>query len=148
MLWPGPKEGRKMLKDCRVYTTLPVTDPARARAFYAEKLGLSPTEPDGDFYECGGGTRFVISLMGSRPGGHTQMGFLLDNIVATVKELRSKGVVFEEYDLPGLKTVNGIADRGDMKVAWFKDSEGNMIGMMEQVTDAIRVAAGAVAAVR
>jgi catechol 2,3-dioxygenase-like lactoylglutathione lyase family enzyme len=57
-----------MLSDCRVYTPAPVTDPARAGAFYAEKLGLRPTEPDGDFYECGGGTRFVISLMGAKPG--------------------------------------------------------------------------------
>jgi catechol 2,3-dioxygenase-like lactoylglutathione lyase family enzyme len=50
-----------MLSDCRVYTTLPVTDPARARAFYAEKLGLRPTEPDGDFYECGGTARGTCS---------------------------------------------------------------------------------------
>ncbi len=137
-----------MLKDSRVYTTLPVTDPARARAFYAEKLGLSPTRPDGDFYECGGGTRFVISIMGSRPGGHTQMGFLVDDLAATVRQLRAKGVVFEDYDLPGLMTTDGIADRGDMKVAWFKDSEGNMIGIMEPVDDDIRVDAGAVAAGR
>jgi catechol 2,3-dioxygenase-like lactoylglutathione lyase family enzyme len=137
-----------MLTDSRVYTTLPVTDPARARTFYAEKLGLRPTQPDGDFYECGGGTRFVISLMGSRPGGHTQMGFLVDDIASTVKELKSKGVVFEDYDLPGLKTVGGIADRGDMKVAWFKDSEGNMLGIAQPVDEAVRVALGAATARR
>jgi catechol 2,3-dioxygenase-like lactoylglutathione lyase family enzyme len=132
-----------MLKDCRVYTTLPVTDPARARAFYAEKLGLTPTEPNGDFYTCGEGTRFVISLMGSKPGGHTQMGFLVDDIVATVKGLTSKGVVFEEYDSPTLKTVGGISDRGDMKAAWFKDSEGNMLGIMQPVDASVREAVGA-----
>ena len=137
-----------MLTDSRVYTTLSVTDPARARTFYAEKLGLRPTQPDGDFYECGGGTRFVISLMGSRPGGHTQMGFLVDDIASTVKELKSKGVVFEDYDLPGLKTVGGIADRGDMKVAWFKDSEGNMLGIAQPVDEAVRVALGAATARR
>ena len=137
-----------MLGDCRVYTTLPVTDPARARAFYAEKLGLRPTEPDGDFYECGGGTRFVISLMGSKTGGHTQMGFLVDDIEATVKELRSKGVVFEDYDFPSLKTVAGIADRGDMKVAWFKDSEGNMLGIAQPVDESVRIAMGAAANAR
>ena len=82
-----------MLTDSRVYTTLPVTDPARARAFYAEKLGLHPTEPDGDFYECGGGTRFVISLMGSKPGGHTQMGFLVDDIAATLERITAEGGV-------------------------------------------------------
>jgi catechol 2,3-dioxygenase-like lactoylglutathione lyase family enzyme len=135
-----------MLKDSRVYTTLPVTDPARARAFYAEKLGLRPTEPDGDFYVCGEGTRFVISIMGSKPGGHTQMGFLVDDLAAEVAQLRAKGVVFEDYDLPTLKTVGGIADRGDMKVAWFKDSEGNMIGIMQPVAEAVRVAVGAAGA--
>jgi catechol 2,3-dioxygenase-like lactoylglutathione lyase family enzyme len=132
-----------MLKDSRVYTTLPVTDPARARAFYADKLGLTPTEPNGDFYECGDGTRFVISLMGARPGGHTQMGFLVDDITAKVKQLKSNGVVFEDYDLPTLKTVGSIADRGDMKVAWFKDSEGNMLGIMQPLDEAVRVAIGA-----
>jgi catechol 2,3-dioxygenase-like lactoylglutathione lyase family enzyme len=137
-----------MLGDCRVYTTLPVTDPARARAFYAEKLGLRPTEPDGDFYECGGGTRFVISLMGAKPGGHTQMGFMVDDIAATVKELESNGVVFENYDLPSFKTIGGIADRGDMKVAWFKDSEGNMLGIAQPVDESVRAAMGAAAARR
>jgi catechol 2,3-dioxygenase-like lactoylglutathione lyase family enzyme len=131
-----------MLRNCLVYTTLPVTDPARARAFYAEKLGLAPTQPDGDFFECGAGTRFVISRMGSKPGGHTQMGFLVDDLAAEVKQLRSKGVVFEEYDLPSLKTIGAIADRGDMKVAWFKDSEGNMLGLMQPVDPAVRKSFG------
>jgi catechol 2,3-dioxygenase-like lactoylglutathione lyase family enzyme len=136
-------EGQAMLRDCRVFTTLPVTDSARARAFYAEKLGLTPTEPDGDFYECGGGTRFVISTMSAKPGGHTQMGFVVDNVAVVVKQLQSNGVVFEEYDWPTLKTVDGVADFGDLKSAWFKDSEGNMIGIMEPVQESVRVAAGA-----
>jgi len=75
-----------MLKSRPVFTTLPVTDPARARRFYAEKLGLTPTEPDGDFYECGEGTRFVISKMGSKPGGHTQMVFAVDDIARTLRD--------------------------------------------------------------
>jgi catechol 2,3-dioxygenase-like lactoylglutathione lyase family enzyme len=137
-----------MLKDSRVYTTLPVTDPARARAFYADKLGLRPTQPDGDFFSCAGGTSFVISRMGSRPGGHTQMGFLVEDIAGTVKELKAKGVVFEDYDLPSLKTVGGISDRGDMKVAWFKDSEGNMLGLMEPSDDVVRAAFGSTTAKR
>lgn len=126
-----------MLKDRPVFTTLPVTDPARARRFYAEKLGLTPTEPEGDFYECGEGTRFVISKMGSKPGGHTQMVFAVDDIARTLGELRSKGVVFEEYDYPALKTVDGVFDAGDLKAAWFKDSEGNMIGIMQPVEGSV-----------
>ena len=137
-----------MLKDCRVFTTLPVTDPARARAFYAEKLGLTPTPPDGDFYECGQGTRFVISLMSAKPAGHTQMGFVVDDVAAVVKQLRSKGVVFEEYDWPTLKTVESVADNGDLKSAWFKDSEGNMIAIMQPVDEKVRAAVGAARAGR
>ena len=126
-----------MFKDCRVFTTLPVTDPARARRFYADKLGLRPTQPDGDYYECGEGTRFVISKMESKPGGHTQMVFAVDDITSALRELRSKGVVFEEYAFPAMKTVDGIFDAGDLKAAWFKDSEGNMIGVMEPVEGSV-----------
>ena len=118
-----------MLKDYPVYTTLPVTDYARARAFYKDKLGLTPTTPDGDIFECGKGTAFVISSMSFKPAGHTQMSFLVDDFADVVKQLKSRGVVFEEYDLPTLKTVNGIAERPDFKGAWFKDSEGNTIGI-------------------
>ena len=132
-----------MFKDRPVFTTLPVTDPARARKFYAEKLGLKPTEPDGDFYECGEGTRFVISKMGSKPGGHTQMVFAVEEIAAALRELRSKGVVFEEYDYPAMKTVDGVFDAGDLKAAWFKDSEGNMIGLMQPVGPSVMAFAGA-----
>jgi catechol 2,3-dioxygenase-like lactoylglutathione lyase family enzyme len=116
-----------------VYTTLPVTDFTRARAFYKEKLGLTPTEPEGDIFECGKGTGFVIASMGFKPGGHTQMSFAVDDLAKVVKELKSKGVVFEEYDSPGLKTVDSIATRPDFKGAWFKDSEGNMIGIGQRM---------------
>jgi catechol 2,3-dioxygenase-like lactoylglutathione lyase family enzyme len=102
-----------MLKKYPVYTTLPVTDYARARAFYKEKLGLTPTKPDGDLFECGGGTGFLISSMGFKPGGHTQMSFSVDDIGAVVKHLKSKGVVF------------ALISRG----RGFKDSEGDMIGI-------------------
>ena len=122
-----------MLKNYPVYTTLPVTDFARARAFYKDKLGLITTEPDGDIIECAKGTAFVLATMGSKPGGHTQMSFAVDDVVAVVKQLKSKGVVFEEYDVPGLKTVNSIAERPDFKGAWFKDSEGNMIGIGQRL---------------
>ena len=126
-----------MFKDRPVFTTLPVTDPARARRFYAEKLGLTPTQPDGDFFECGDGTRFVISKMGSKPGGHTQMAFVVEDIARSLRELTAKGVVFEDYDYPTLKTVNGVFDAGDLKSAWFKDSEGNMIGLMQPVEGSV-----------
>jgi catechol 2,3-dioxygenase-like lactoylglutathione lyase family enzyme len=123
-----------MLKDARIHTTLPAADLARARAWYAEKLGLTPVDeqPAGLFYECAGGTRFLLFPSSGRPSGsHTQIGFSVADIVAEVRDLRARGVVFEEYDFPGLKTVDGIADTGPVRSAWFKDSEGNLAGIVQ-----------------
>lgn len=122
-----------MLKSYPVYTTLPVTDFDRARAFYKDKLGLTPTGPGRDVFECGKGTGFVLASMSFKPGGHTQMSFLVDDVTAVVRQLKAKGVVFEEYDMPGLKTVNSVAERPDFKGAWFKDSEGNVIGIGQRL---------------
>jgi catechol 2,3-dioxygenase-like lactoylglutathione lyase family enzyme len=123
-----------------VATRLPAQDLNRARLFYAEKLGLEPVEerPGGLLYRCGSGTFALFTSQGTASGSHTQMGFEVADLAATVKFLRERGVVFEEYDLPGLKTVDGIAEIagnypsqggiGELAV-WFKDSEGNLIGI-------------------
>ena len=132
-----------MLEHSDVATRLPVQDLHRARSFYAEKLGLSPVEerPGGLLYRCGSGSFALFQSAGAAAGTHTQMGWEVADIEATVAALRSRGVVFEEYDLPGLKTINGIAQiagnypsrgRGE-KGAWFKDSEGNLIGIGQPV---------------
>jgi catechol 2,3-dioxygenase-like lactoylglutathione lyase family enzyme len=128
-----------MLKNGRVATRLPAQDLERARAFYAEKLGLEPTEEreGGLRYVCAGGEFALFESAGAATGDHTQMGWEVEDIEATVRELRSHGVVFEEYDLPGLKTVDGIAEiEGNYpskgtgeRGAWFRDSEGNMLGI-------------------
>lgn len=138
-----------MLKECRTQTTLPVADLTRARKFYAEKLGLTPTweVPTGIIYECGKASRFVLSPMAAKPAGHTQMSFVVQDLVKEVKELKSRGVVFEEYDTPGAKTVDSIADRGALKAAWFKDTEGNTIGVIQWVTEPTRVGEEAAARV-
>ena len=138
-----------MLKDCRMQTTLPVADLARARNFYAEKLGLTPTweVPTGIIYECGEGTRFVLSPMAAKPAGHTQMSFVVQDLAAEVKALKSRGVAFEEYDTPGAKTVDSIADRGALKAAWFKDTEGNTIGVIQWVKEPARLGKEAAATV-
>jgi catechol 2,3-dioxygenase-like lactoylglutathione lyase family enzyme len=132
-----------MLREGRVATRLPAQDLERARAFYAEKLGLEPTEErqSGLRYVCAGGEFALFQSAGSAAGDHTQMMWEVEDIEATVRELRSRGVVFEEYDLPGLKTVDGIAEiegqypskgRGE-RGAWFRDSEGNMLGIGQPV---------------
>jgi catechol 2,3-dioxygenase-like lactoylglutathione lyase family enzyme len=128
-----------MLNKGRVATRLPAQDLNRARAFYADKLGLEPVEerPGGLLYVCAGGEFALFESAGAASGDHTQMGWEVDDIEATVTELRSRGVVFEEYDIPGLETVDGIADiEGNYpskgageRGAWFRDSEGNMLGI-------------------
>jgi catechol 2,3-dioxygenase-like lactoylglutathione lyase family enzyme len=113
-------------------TTLPVEDLARARAFYAEKLGLRPSrEFEGALlYEGTGSGGFLLFPSGGRPSGqHTQMAWFVKDIVASVAKLRSRGVRFEEYDFPELKTNHGIADLGYERAAWFHDSEGNLLAL-------------------
>jgi catechol 2,3-dioxygenase-like lactoylglutathione lyase family enzyme len=131
------------LENADVATRLPAQDLERARAFYAGKLGLEPAEerPGGLHYRCRSG-HFALFASGGAPSGtHTQMAFEVDDIEAVVEQLRSQGVVFEEVDVPGLRTVNGIADvdgnypsKGvGERAAWFRDSEGNLIGIGQPV---------------
>jgi catechol 2,3-dioxygenase-like lactoylglutathione lyase family enzyme len=116
-----------------VHATLPVADLDRAKKFYREKLGLSPSieGAGGAFYDVGS-TRFLVFPAGGRASGeHTQMGFTVDDVESAVADLKSRGVVFEEYDLPGFKTVGSVATTGPVKAAWFKDSEGNLLGLIQ-----------------
>ena len=101
-----------MLKAGRVATRLPAQDLERARAFYADKLGLEPVEErEGGLRYVGAAGEFALfESAGAASGDHTQMGWEVEDIEATVTDLRSRGVVFEEYDTPGLQTVEGIAD--------------------------------------
>jgi catechol 2,3-dioxygenase-like lactoylglutathione lyase family enzyme len=133
-----------MLNDGDVATRLPAQDLERARAFYAEKLGLEPVEerPGGLRYQCGSGRFVLFASTGAASGDHTQMAWEVDDIVAVVKELRSRGVVFDEVDAPGLRTVGGIAEvEGNYpssgavgeRAAWFRDSEGNLLGIGQPV---------------
>src|SRR5438874_5827770 len=132
-----------MLDEGRVATRIPAQDLARARRFYADKLGLEPSEerPGGLLYRCAGGEFAVFESAGSSPGTFTQMAREVDDIEATVAELRERGVTFVEVDVPGLRTVGGIAEvagnylsKGSgERAAWFRDSEGNMLGIGEVI---------------
>ena len=132
-----------MLRDAQVATRLPATDLDRARGFYAEKLGLEPDEerPGGLLYRCGHGEFALFGSAGRAAGTHTQMSWTVDDIEQTVAELKARGVVFETVDLPGLRTVGGIADiEGNYpskgsgeRGAWFRDSEGNLLGIGQAV---------------
>jgi catechol 2,3-dioxygenase-like lactoylglutathione lyase family enzyme len=128
-----------ILANARVATRLPAHDLERARRFYAEKLGLEPVEerPAGLLYRVANGEFALYASGGSSPGTFTQMGFEVDDLEAVVTELKRRGVVFEEVDVPGLETTDGIAEvRGNYPskggkgehAAWLRDSEGNMLG--------------------
>jgi catechol 2,3-dioxygenase-like lactoylglutathione lyase family enzyme len=135
---------RTTLRDADVASRLPAQDLDRARAFYAEKLGLEPVEerPGGLRYECGSGRFSLFESVGQASGSHTQMGWEVDDIDTVVAELRRRGVVFEDVDVPGLRTVDGIAEvEGNYpsaggvgeRAAWFRDSEGNLLGIGQPV---------------
>ncbi len=122
------------LRDARVHTTLPCADLERAKAFYTEQLGLTPTAlmPNQAFFEFLGGSRLVIfGAASSASGEYTQLSFTVDDAEATVGLLKGRGVVFEEYDLPDYKTVNSVATTPVKKAAFFKDSEGNLLSIVQ-----------------
>ena len=121
-----------MFKALRGGTTLPAQDMARAKAFYRDKLGLTPAQedPGGVLYMLEAGTGFGLFPSSGKPSGtHTQMAIEVEDVERAVRDLQANGVKFEEYDTPMLKTVNGVADMGGTKGAWFKDSEGNLIAV-------------------
>ena len=129
----------------RAITKLPAQDLDRARAFYQDKLGLAPVEEreGGLRYLCAAGEFHLFLSTGAASGTFTQMGFEVENnIEAVVADLRSRGVVFETFDLPGFE----LGEDGIVKVAgnypskgvgergiWFRDSEGNLLGLAQPV---------------
>jgi len=125
-----------VLQDAPIHATLPCSDYARAKAFYADKLGLTPVEetPAGAFYESGGTRFFLFPSGGAASGTHTQMGWRVDDIEPVVRELTERGVRFEEYDFPGFDKDTRIAHTGPVRSAWFKDSEGNLLGIVQLST--------------
>src|SRR5215467_5857968 len=128
-----------MLARATVAVRLPAQDLERARAFYAEKLGLEPTEerPGGLRYQLARGEFALFESAGQPSGEHTQIAFEVDDLDAVVADLQARGLVFESYQLSGLTTVDGIAEidgnypsKGSgERAAWFRDSEGNLLGI-------------------
>lgn len=113
--------------------TLPARDLERARSFYVDRLGLAvESEDETGIHFVVGGSRFrLFRSSGSATGSHTQLALMVPDIAAQVAALRARGVGFEEYDYPTLKTVDGIADLGYARAAWLKDSEGNLVGIAQ-----------------
>jgi catechol 2,3-dioxygenase-like lactoylglutathione lyase family enzyme len=124
-----------MLSAAKVAATIPSKDMSTARAFYEDKLKLTLAGEMSDgsvFYRCADGTAFtVFPSSGKSDGSYTQLGFWVQDIEAEVRDLASRGVVFEEYDMPEFKTVDGVATVGEFKGAWFKDPDGNLLSLGE-----------------
>lgn len=125
-----------MLGHASVTTMLPVKDMARARAFCERCLGLEPGnfKPDGKFeYAVGGSTLALFPKPEGTKAEHTAISFRVPDIVASIAALKQAGVVFEDYDLPGFKTVDHVCVLGSEKAAWFKDTEGNCLCIHEDL---------------
>jgi catechol 2,3-dioxygenase-like lactoylglutathione lyase family enzyme len=125
-----------MLKDTPIVPYIPAADIGRARRFYEGKLGLKPLEEyaGGVVYECGRGSRvFMYPTPNAGTSRASTAFWVVDDVEAEVADLKSRGVVFEEYDMPGLKTVNGVATAGGAKTAWFRDTEGNILALSQRM---------------
>lgn len=124
-----------VLQNSTVHADIAVSNIGRARQWYQEKLDLVPMKEmmTGELvYQLGeGSTMLVYQSEFAGTAKNTVAGWLVDDLESAMSELRSRGVTFEEYDLPGIKTVNGVATFGEDKTAWFKDSEGNIFEMSQ-----------------
>jgi predicted enzyme related to lactoylglutathione lyase len=126
-----------MLANAPVSAILVATDIERAKKFYRERLGLRSPDmqvpEDGAALESGDGTwLYLYEREGGTKADHTVAGWLVPDIEKAVEELGKRGVVFEQYDMPGLKTDDrGVAAQGPVKSAWFKDTEGNILAITE-----------------
>lgn len=121
-----------MLKEA--HAVLPASDLKRAQDFYHNALGFDPdAEENGNLiYRLNAGSSFEIyETTNAGTAQNTQMCFLSDAFDSDMAQLRSRGITFEDYDFPGLKTENGVATLGGSKAAWFKDTEGNFICLTE-----------------
>jgi predicted enzyme related to lactoylglutathione lyase len=125
-----------MLKTAQLISYIPASNVTRAREFYEQKIGLKPKEEyaGGVFYECGEGSQaFLYPSPGAGTSKASTAFWAVDDVAAEVAELKKRGVVFEEYNFPGVKMENSIATSGGAKTAWFKDSEGNIMAISQRI---------------
>jgi predicted enzyme related to lactoylglutathione lyase len=125
-----------MLARAPMTTILPVVDMARAREFYEKRLGLGSgrAKADGKYeYRLGDATLALFQRGAATKADHTAVSFGVKDIRKAIADLESRGVVFQDYDLPGLKTVDHVCVLGSEKAAWFSDPEGNILCVHEDL---------------
>jgi catechol 2,3-dioxygenase-like lactoylglutathione lyase family enzyme len=122
-----------MLSESDIYTTIPVSDLARAQRFYTETLGLTPAMvTEGGVMYRSGGSQFFVYPSAYKASGHTQMSWVVGDIKSEMAAMKGKGIEFVEYDVPGVKTVDGIAQSGPaVWTAYFRDPDGNLLGLTQ-----------------
>lgn len=125
-----------MLQQAPIFAYVPVKDVRRAREFYEQKLGFTAGDENegGMSYRCANGTAFFLypsQFAGTNKA--SQAFWVVTDVRAEVAALKAKGVTFEEYDTPGYKTVDSVATGGGAMTAWFKDSEGNIMAIVQDV---------------
>jgi catechol 2,3-dioxygenase-like lactoylglutathione lyase family enzyme len=120
-----------MLSQAMVHPTIMVSDMARARAFYEGRLGLKVVReaPPYLFLRAGTSHLALVARATVTPPATTICAFEVDDLPATLSALRARGVVFEEYDTPNLRTVDGVAKVGPFQAAWVRDPDGNFLGV-------------------
>jgi predicted enzyme related to lactoylglutathione lyase len=125
-----------MLQKSPMYSYIPVKDVTRARKFYEEKLGFKPKQEvaGGVIYEFGERTAcFMYPTPNAGTSQASQAFWQVEDVDREVAELKARGVRFEEYDMPGMKTEGGISTAGGAKAAWFKDTEGNILAVIQSL---------------
>jgi catechol 2,3-dioxygenase-like lactoylglutathione lyase family enzyme len=124
-----------MLSTAPIRAYIPVSDVARARRFYEEKIGLRPRQEyaGGVIYECGGTEVFMYPTPNAGTSRASQAFWQVADVEKEVAELKARGVTFEEYDMPGMNKNTGIATAGGAKTAWFKDTEGNILAVSQRL---------------
>jgi predicted enzyme related to lactoylglutathione lyase len=125
-----------MLQQAPMYAYIPARDVSRARAFYEGKVGLKAKQQiaGGVVYEFGKGTAcFLYETENAGTSKASQAFWQVEAIEREVAELEKRGVKFEDYDTPDMKKIGGhvFADDDGVKAAWFKDSEGNIMALIQ-----------------
>lgn len=122
-----------MLGDNTVSAMVAVSDQQKGKDFYGRVLGLKQIDenPGGVTYKCGEGLLFVYAAPSAGKNQATSATWNVTSIESVVADLKSKGVVFEDYDVPGATKVGDVYEMGPMKAAWFKDPDGNILGLSE-----------------
>ena len=125
-----------MLNNLQAYAVLPASDMQRAKAYYSDTLGLDQVQEmaGGVIYRLGGGSQFLMyETPNAGTAKNTAMCWMTDDLDAEMADLRGRGVTFEDYDFPGLKTENGVATNDTERSAWFVDSEGNILCLSQEL---------------